>query len=224
MNPRKELGHSAALGRAFHVDVFEGDRPAFAVVMIGGSGVTPDEYERRAACVDPRFSGALARLEREARFTFVFVCGPADGLFGRVAADPEAQAGWIEHVATEVLPIVGGLPVYLAAHSGGAALALGGAHELDAVFGAGALGADALPRDLEIPAAWADPCVTLVYNRGDGVFARYLEVVRRLEQDHVVRCLRKLEGGHALVDYLDNESFGGLVRRAARIAGGRTPA
>lgn len=219
MNPRKERGRSAVLGRAFHVDVFEGDRPAFAVVMIGGSGVTPDDYERRAACVDPRFSGALARLEREVRFTFVFVCGPADGLFGRDAADPAAQAPWIEHLATDIVPLVGGLPVYLAAHSGGAALALGGAHELEAVFGAGALGADALPRDLEIPGAWADPCVTLVYNRGDAVFSRNAEVVRRLEQDDVVRCLRKLEGGHALVDYLANESFGGLVRRAARSVG-----
>ncbi len=217
MVPRKVTGISDHLGRRFHFDLFEGARPTFAFVLLGGSGVSPEEYERRERSLDPRFAAALETLRRDHDFSFAFVCGPADGIFGRIEEDEELRAGWTAHVRDEVLATLGDMPAYLAAHSGGAQLLCAGPHALGSVIGVAALGADALPTIIEPGSGWRDPTMTLVYNLEDRVFGRNRAALADLEESGAARVLRQLHGGHELADYVANGSLGGLVRRAARL-------
>jgi hypothetical protein len=220
MQGRKLTADSKLLGRSFHADRFETDTPKFGFVLFGGSGKTPEEYARRAETLVTAFDSALDALEKEGlRFAFVYVTAPADGMFARMAVADEARATWTRHVAEELVPLLllpFASPLYVAGYSGGAQLALSGPHALDAVFGAGALGADGVPQDVDDGPGWKEP-LALYYNVADAVFGKNRDAIRSLEERGVARAFRRQPGGHAMADYVGNGSFAGLVRRAARI-------
>ncbi|HQP88945.1 MAG TPA: hypothetical protein PLL76_22035 [Thermoanaerobaculia bacterium] len=225
MRAAKLTGTSASLGRAFHADAFLlGAAPTFLALMFGGSGVSEEKYRERATTIVPAFDGALSRLERAASFAFVFVTAPYDVPFARFEAEPDGAARWNRHVCDELLPLVDGwlglqtpLPRYLIGYSGGAALALSGHHLDPKCYGAGMIGADGLVDSFERGPGWSEP-LTLYYNLGDGVFEAMRTTVTGLEDRKSAQCFRRLPGGHELADYVSNESFGGLIRRAERTA------
>lgn len=223
MEGTKLVAGSTILERAFHVDAFVvGAAPTFLGLLFGGSGVTRETYEARERSLVPVFDAALASLERTLSFGLVFVTAPHDVPFSRFADEPAEGERWDAHVRGELLPLVGerlpqlgGLPRYVMGYSGGAALALSGHHRDVACFGAGMLGADGLHGGLRRAPAWPEP-LTLYYNLDDEVHGANREVVSALEAAGDAQAFQRLHGGHALGDYVANESFGGLVRRAAR--------
>ena len=230
MKSSKLVGKSALLGRQFHADAFlAGEAPRFLALMFGGSGVDEATYRTRFETLVPAFDAALARLEREASFAFVYVTAPWDVPFARFDDEPDESARWDRHVWAELLPLVdtalgfkAPLPRYLLSYSGGAALALSGHHLDGACFGAGMLGADGLPGSFIRGSAWPEP-LTLYYNLDDGVFDSARPTVEALAAAGAAEHFRRLPGGHGIADYVANESFGGLIRRAARTApGGRS--
>ena len=225
MRAAKLTGTSASMGRAFHADAFLlGAAPTFLALMFGGSGVSEEKYRERATTIVPIFDGALSRLERAVSFAFVFVTAPYDVPFSRFDAEPDEAASWNRHVYEELLPLVDGwlgprapLPRYLIGYSGGAAIALSGHHLDSGCYGAGMIGADGLVETFERGAYWPEP-LTLYYNLDDGVFEAMRTTVARLVRRQCAECFRRLPGGHELADYVSNESFGGLIRRAAKTA------
>lgn len=223
----KLTGKSDRLGRDFHADAFlVGIAPRFLGLMFGGSGVSEDDYRTRAGTLVPAFDVALARLERESSFAFVYVTAPWDVAFARFDEEPDEAESWNGHVREELLPLVETwlgaarpLPRYLIGYSGGAALALSG-HHLDApCFGAGMLGADGLPGRFLRGPGWPEP-LTLYYNLDDAVFDTARPAVDAIVATGAAQHYRRLPGGHGLADYVANESFGGLIRRAARTGPG----
>jgi len=229
MKGAKLVGKSALLGRQFHVDAFlAGEAPRFLALMFGGSGVDEAAYRTRFETLVPAFDAALARLELEASFAFVYATAPWDVPFARFGEETDETERWNRHVREELLPAVEAwlgearpLPRYLIGYSGGAALALSGHHLDAACFGAGMLGADGLPGSFIRGPAWPEP-LTLYYNLGDGVFDIAWPTVEAIAATGAAQHFRRLPGGHGLADYVANESFGGLIRRAARTApGGR---
>lgn len=222
MRAAKLADASTNLGRTFHADaLLLGASPTFLALMFGGSGVSEETYRERASTIVPVFDGALSRLEREVSFAFVFVTAPYDVPFSRFDVEPDEAARWNRHVCEELLPLVDGwlgpqapLPRYLIGYSGGAALALSGHHLDPGCYGAGMIGADGLFDSIAIGAGWPEP-LTLYYNLDDGVFDAVRTTVTRLEGRKSAQCLRRKPGGHELADYISNESFGGLIRRAA---------
>ncbi len=219
----KLTGRSGLLGRDFHADGFlAGPAPRFVALMFGGSGVDEATYRARTGTLVPVFDAALARLEREASFAFVYVTAPWEVPFARFDEEPVESARWTRHVREEVLPLVdawlgptGPLPRYLMGYSGGAALALSGHHLDAACYGAGMLGADGLPKRFVRNPGWPEP-LTLYYNLDDRVFDTARPTVEALVAAGAAEHFRRLPGGHGLADYVANESFGGLIRRAAR--------
>jgi hypothetical protein len=112
------------------------------------------------------------------------------------------------------------LPFYFIGYSGGIALATCGIHLSKRCFGGGALGGDQFPKDLGKGVSWKEP-LALYYNLSDKVYqANAPTVISELQEKEVVRCYRKLSGTHDLHDYLRNESFNGLIRRAGRLFAG----
>lgn len=223
MERRKICSTSILLQRPFHADAFvSGLTPRFLVLFFGGSGISAPVYQERQETIVPVFDRALESLERTHSFGFVYVTAPFDVPFVRFAEDPAAADRWSAHVRGELLsavfeslPAMRGLPRYTAGYSGGTALALAG-HHVDAdCFGAGLLGADGLDQSVAVASSWPEP-ITLYYNRSDAVFLSNETTIRALEAEGRTTCYRLLPGGHALEDYLQNESFGGLIRRAAR--------
>lgn len=212
MKGRKLRGASTVLGRDYHADLFEMAGAKFNFVLIGGSGVTREEYEQRAETLVTVFDEALERLSSEVRFHFMYVTSPADGTYG----DDEAVGAWCQHFEHELLPELPRLALFAAGYSGGAVLAFAGPMRSPACFAAGALGADGLTDDLERP---GERPIRLLYNLDDRVYGANRDVIRRLVEDEVAECFCRLPGRHALSDYLANESFGGLVRWAARALG-----
>ncbi len=218
---RKVRGTSRVLERDFHVDLFLSERPEKSVLFIlfGGSGITRAEYRRRGEQVHPLLTSPLADLERELSVDLAFMTAPYDVPF----ADLESKANeasterWIEHVRTEVLPLLPDEPFYLASHSGSLLLAHAALGEDTRCVGSGGLGADGLVTEFESPGHWGE-VLTLYYNQGDRVWARNSSAIEELEAEGQVQCFRRLFGEHALADYVRNESLGGLVRRALRLA------
>ncbi len=220
---QKIRNESLVLGRPFHADAFvAGPKPTFLMLFFGGSGVSESVYLERLNTIVPIFDRTLESLERTHSFGFVYVTAPFDVPFLRFPVDPAAADRWNTHVRIELLsavfeslPAMRGLPRYTAGYSGGAPLALAGHHSDAECFGAGLLGADGLDQAVAVPASWPEP-ITLYYNRNDNVFHSNVATIRALENGRRAACYRQLPGGHALEDYVQNESFGGLIRRAAR--------
>jgi len=218
----KLTGWSDALGRAFHVDAFVvGEAPTVVALLFGGSGVSAAEYECRSQTVIPVFDTALPGLARLGSFGLVYVTAPFDVPFARLPDDPTLARRWDAHVLSEVVPLVerevrslAGLPRYLVGFSGGALLALSG-HHLDPVcVGAGLLGPDGLYPELSLQERW-EP-VPVIYNLNDGVIEQNRAAVIALGD--AVELFHRLPGGHALADYVRNDSLRGLLWRAVRAA------
>ena len=217
----KIVAHSDLLGRWYHCDLFKvGESPRFSVLFVGGSGVTPAEYERRAASVTPALEPSLARVQEELSFELLFVTSPADGLFARLEDEEERQR-WVRHVQHELRPRLAAGPLVLMGHSGGALLALVAAAELRDCVGAGMLGADGLAQVAQWGfvdgVLWEEPLV-LYYNLEDRVYQENREAIDELLEAGSAQCFHVKQGGHDLASYVANESFDGLLRRAGRLA------
>ena len=219
----KIQAHSAVLGREFHADLFNlGDEPAeLLVLLFGGSGMSAGKYQRRGETIVPVFDAALHQLAAHHTLAFAYVTAPYDVPFRSFPEVPGAVDRWQAHAEEELLPACGrGLapdaPLYVIGYSGGMALATNGLHLLARCRGVGGLGADGIPGDLEQNPSWLES-LRLYYNRDDRVFRANEVNIRRLEQEELARCYRRLPGGHDLTDYLSNESFSGLIRAIWRL-------
>jgi len=220
MLKRKIVAQSKLLARAFHVDRFRvGATPVQGVLFFGGSGIDEEEYSLRARSIIPVFDEWLDRLERaDHSFEFAYVTAPFDVPFARFWEFPEELERWKEHVTTEIIPAVQSESTiqhhgfHLGAYSGGAALALTGAHHHPECLGAGMLGADGIPKNAERPAHWDEP-IALYYNREDRVRQYNEDTIHRLEDVAVVTCMPERPGTHRFDDYLRNGSFEDLFRR-----------
>ena len=216
MRGQKATGWSPVLGREFHVDIFEPEKPQFMVLMFGGSGVSADEYRNRSVEVVSVFNHSLSTWEQESPFVFVYITSPYDIRIDDLEDNQEEADRWERHVKEELLVSLPNLPFYGIGYSGGIALVLHGLLDEMNCFGCGAIGGDKIPRNLELNPQWKEP-VTLYYNVNDRVYGANKKIIGELEEDELVRCYRKLPGTHKLADYLRNESFFGLIRRANRL-------
>jgi hypothetical protein len=209
---------SSVLGRDFHVDHFVPKAaPRFHVILFGGSGVTEEEYLRRADVPVPLFDPWLDELEKEqpdTPFCFTYITAPYDIAYRNMTADEEMQGKWAAHIRDEVLPALPDLPIYWIGYSGGFLLGWYGLEDEKRCFGAGTLGGDQLFRDLCCPPWWREP-LTLYYNPGDPVFRNNKAAISELTAGGEAENFQTRSGSHALADYLKNQSFSGLVRRAA---------
>lgn len=220
---KKIMAWSAFLGRDFHADLFKvGAGPAELLIMLfGGSGMTADEYRQRGKSIIPVFSPALHQLAADHSLVFVYVSAPYDVPFRFFSEDEDACRKWLAHAEDELIPACSkglppDMPLYFIGYSGGMALAVNGLHLLDRCKGVGGLGADGIPDDLEAGPSWLEP-LRLYYNTGDRVFRANAELIRLLDEEMLVRCFRRLSGGHDLTDYVKNESFSGLIRSILRL-------
>jgi len=204
----------AVLGRPAHIDAFTIGRasPRTTVLMFGGSGMSREEYERRAQTIVPVFDDDLVRLESEGiELAFFFVSAPWDVSFADVVTDDTVSAHWRRHVELDIRPLVETSTTYGCAYSGGAALLLSGVHE--SMTGATIIGGDLVPEDFTKPDAWPSPLIA-VYNLADPVFAANRGIVEQLVEAEDARLLRKLPGTHAFADYVGNGTWAGVLRRA----------
>ncbi len=216
MKSKKQIGWSSILNREFHMDVFDIERPEFMVLMFGGAGVSIGEYQKRSLGVVPVFNNALSDLEGECSFVFVYITAPYDIRIDDLEDNHEEAERWERHVKEEILVNLPNLPFYGFGYSGGIALAWHGLHNEMNCFGCGALGGDKIPFNIEQNPQWKEP-LTIYYNVNDLVYGANKKIICKLEEDELVKCYRKLLGTHDLADYLRNESFAGLVRRANRL-------
>jgi len=217
MKGRKLVAWSRILNREFHVDVFEPRKqPSLMIVMFGGSGIGTEKYEERKRVLVPVFDEALTELEREMSFQFVFITAPYDIRFRDFGEFEDDSRIWKEHVNSEIMPKLPDLPYYFIGYSGGFVLALNSLHMDEDCLGGGALGGDGISSDIEEGPSWREP-LAFYYNLSDKVFSANREAIHDLEEAGIARCFRKLPGGHDLRDYMKNQSFGGLIRRAFRI-------
>jgi len=179
----KIVGESAVLGRRFHLDVFvTGERPARLMLLFGGSGIDAAEYARREA-TSPSILEAPVAAARPG-LQLVFVTAPYDVPYSRMREDDDDAERWLEHVRVDVLARWPGPPVYVAAYSGGAALALNGVIGLGSIVGAGFLAADGLRADMDTGGLRASPL--FIYNDGDPVLSRNRARAARLGRLSVI--------------------------------------
>ena len=102
------------------------------------------------------------------------------------------------------------------AYSGGAILILSGAHLHNRCFGVGLLGADGMNTEMISGSSWKEP-ITIYYNRQDPVFYSNKNTLEELVSYDELFFHRTLNGYHSLNDYIENDSFSGLIRRANRV-------
>jgi hypothetical protein len=217
----KHVARSVALGRSFHADVFEvGSGPELAILHFGGSGISASTYAARASTVAPAFSPAHERaLHAGLTLVHVFVTAPFDVPFARFSEHPEAAECWTRHVRDDLVPLAGGLPMYLVGYSGGIELAIRGPHQLPRVLGVGGLGADIVSADIETSAALnEDRPMLLIYNRNDPVRTTSAEVIEELVESGLATVRVGGGGGHAAADYVAFGGLEGLFRAAATLA------
>jgi len=217
---KKISGHSHILHRDFHVDHFVPDTdtpPCFQLVLFGGSGMGEAEYMNRAESVVPVFNQYLDELEKEwldTPFCFTYITAPFDIGFRKMAADEEMREKWTAHIKDEVLPTLLDLPMYWIGYSGGLILGWYGMGEDERCFGGSALGGDQVSEDFYCPPQWQEE-LRLYYNPHDLVYRANRSVIDQLVANGEAACFKTRFGSHNLVDYLKNESFCGLARRAA---------
>lgn len=222
MNSHKRQIHSTLLNRAAHADVFEiGANPQFLVVLIGGSGVDEEEYDRRSHSVIPIFDPLLGGFaNRSLQFVLVYVTAPYDVPFNRFATEHIAAANWNSHVTTELLEPWSRLPYFVCGFSGGAALALNGLQNDPRCFGGAVLGADAVPPDFACPNHWREK-LRLYCAPDDRVChhpANRRVADTLVSRDQAVRYQLR-SGGHSLMDYCTTDGLGDVIAVAHGIAG-----
>ena len=217
MISRKYIAESEILGRNFHLDLFKTKaRPSFLVIMFGGSGISEQEYRRRLQTSAHVFGPKLLELEQEFSFAFTYVTAPYDIPFNDFSRQEDEAARWKKHVSSDILPLWPDLPHYFIGYSGGFALAVQGLQGDRLCFGGSALGGDCISDGLEENCSRLEP-IALYYNKEDRVYSSNRQAISELEEAGLARCFRKLPGGHDLDDYINNDSFSGLVRRAAHL-------
>ena len=213
----KQKYWSDILGREFHFDFFEPSvKPSFMVIMLGGSGISEEEYAKRSQSVIPVFDKEFTQLSPDFSFIFVYVTAPYDVRINDLNNDEDEAERWERHVSRELLRHLPNLPFYFIGYSGGLVLALHCLANHSRCFGGGALGGDLIPRDLAENFT-CDESLALYYNLQDRVFELNREAIEILMDEEIIQFYRKLPGGHNLLDYIQNGSFGGLVRRANRL-------
>jgi hypothetical protein len=220
MKKEKITASSKILKREFYIDLFTSKGKAkFFIMYYGGSGVDRAKYEERSKTIIPVFDACFLQLEQELAFVFCYISSPPDINIKKLENCESENQRWLEHLQTEVMVLLPDLPFYFIGYSGGIALATCGIHLSKRCFGGGALGGDQFPKDLEKGVSWKEP-LALYYNLSDKVYQANATVISELQEKEVVRCYRKLSGTHDLHDYLINESFNGLMRRAGRLFAG----
>ena len=214
----KHIAQSSALGRSFHADMFDvGADPALLVLAFGGSGVSKQEYMSREGSILTWLDRPLAELADEGRsFRVVYVTAPYDQPLADLIEDEEAARRWTRHVEEDLLTLGPGLPLYLLGYSGGATLALCGAHLHDLCIGVGAIGGDGIPGELEEGSGWLAP-LRLQYGGHDRVYSVNSDAIAELVEAEVAVLLRRGEGGHSLEDYVSSGAIGGQLRHALRL-------
>ena len=215
MNGRKWIRDSKILGRRFHLDVFESTaKPKGIVLWFGGSGTSKDIYTEREKTVVPIFEKSWSRLGQDLPIIFVFITAPYDIKF----ADPSNfnidKDRWNQHVEKEILDNWPNLPVYLIGNSAGCVLAFNGIHTINSVVGAGGIGGDQIPADLDVPLIKnGEPKWTLdlFYNINDPVYEYNLLVIDRLLIKGLAKPISRYDGSHDTSDYINNKSFDKLI-------------
>ena len=215
----KWISESKILGRYFHVDVFKSDAaPGGLVLWLGGSCIDMNEYKRRENTLVPIFEKAWNRLGYDLPIIFVFVTAPYDIKYWNFSDHIADKDQWNQHVEKEILGNWPDLPVYLIGNSGGAALAFNGVHKIYSIAGAGAIGADQIPQDFEIPLKQdGEPewILNLYYNWNDIVYEKNERII-----DNLVRkgfaISNRFNGGHITEDYIENRSFDAMIRSAIK--------
>ena len=215
----KIIRPSRVLARDFHFDLptpEDGSEPEFLHVHFGGSGITPSEYERRAKGVNPVLAKHLSTLLDEFPFALAFVTAPYDLAYARIEHDEDIADVWNQHFYDELMPELPDLPFFVSGFSGGMALALSGPHQHARCFGAGGIGPDDVPESLAVNRNFIEP-IACIYNLSDRVYSENKKILEMLEKKNLVQVVQKLPGGHDFKNYLRNQSFAGLVRRAKRL-------
>jgi len=221
----KIIADSIILSRQFHCDGFiVGKKPQFLSIFLGGSGMDQAEYESRLNSMPKLFDDSFISLESEGlSFSFVFITAPFDIPFGKFSEFPDEKFRWNKHLKTELLSIIekklelhNNLPIYFMAYSGGTTLILSGIQLINRCFGTGVLGGDGINTQMVSGSNWKEP-ITLYYNRQDPIFPYNKATIKKLYQDEDLIYYCNLHGSHSLKDYIKNESFSGLIRRADRI-------
>ena len=207
--------------RMAHADVFEiGDRPRFALVLFGGSGVDEEEYTRRSQTIIPVFEPVLQRVGIGKTDAMVlYVTAPYDVPLNRFEDDPTTAEVWNSHVLTELLSPWPNLPFFVSGFSAGAALALHGVHADARCFGGGMLGPDAIPRHFDCPPHWKAR-LRLYCARDDRVcnLPANQQIMRSLCAKGKAEVVPLSAGHHRLSDYCTADGLGDLIAFAARIA------
>jgi len=225
MKRSKIIVESELLKRNFHCDYFSvGDDPSFSAIFIGGSGVDKIKYESRFKTIIDVFDESLSELESEGySFNFTYYTAPYDIPYGKLDEFQNHVDYWNEHFLKEVLSEIENkimipkkIPIYLMAYSGGAVLILSGLQSFQNCFGAGLLGADGLNDEMTIGEKWKKP-ITIYYNLQDPVFHSNTNSLDELVTYGDLIFYRTLNGSHSLKDYIKNNSFSGLIRRANRL-------
>lgn len=221
MDAEKLVITSRVLDRMAHADVFRlGADPSFLFLIIGGSGMSGAEYDRRRNSVIPVFRNVLNGIDGlQADFVLVYVTAPYDIPLKRIEREPQLGAIWATHVLGELLLEWKALPYFVCGFSGGVLLALGSLAEHARCFGGAALGADALPSDFECPPHWRHP-LQVYSGRLDAVSRRDENLRARvhLQSTGQAEIVEMSRGGHQLVDYATQECLGELFDFAAAIA------
>lgn len=217
MYSEKKKSYSKILGREFHIDVFRSNTEEKGIVLwLGGSGMDEDKYWSRGNSVNKMFDETWNQMGQGPPIIFVYVTAPYDIRFAKFSNFPEDLEKWNQHVEEEILGNFPDLPVYLLGNSGGAALALNGLHKLSNIVGAGCIGGDDIPEDLEIPLKkdrepkWY---LKLYYNLNDPVYNTNLDVIEKLGKRGIIE-INRYEGTHNTGDYIRNRSFDDLIKAA----------
>ena len=212
------ISESKILDRQFHAHVFQSRIEPKGIILWFGAGKSKDKYEARKKWDNRIFDETWNKLGQDLPIIFVFVTGPYDIRIAKFSNFPEDLEKWNQHVEEEILGNFPDLPVYLIGNSGGAALALNGVHKLSNIVGAGCIGGDDIPEDLEIPLKKdGEPkwYLKLYYNLNDPVYNTNLDVIEKLGRRRLIE-INRYEGIHNTGDYIRNRSVEGLIRVALR--------
>ncbi len=214
--PAKVVARSEALGRTFHCDVFRGRNARGVMLLFGGSGKSERAYRARETTLNDKL---VSWFEREPLVGMhcVYVTAPYDVPYAAPARFETTRERWNQHVREDLFTLFPELPFYLVGYSGGIILALGGAHMDPCVVGAGGLGADGIPEDVEVPLDGRRPRwrLELLYTDGDPVFRFNTEVVTELVGAEDARVRRVRGSNHRFETYLRAGALTALQLEAA---------
>ena len=233
MKGKKIKAYSKILEREFHIDEFTNSEEPKGVILWFGRGVDEELYNIRGKNINLFLDKEWIRLRKQLKmdlpFTFIFLTGPYDIRINDFTETEKEK--WVEHIKTDIMSRYPNLPFYLIGNSGGAALALNGVHKLSNIVGAGCIGGDDIPADLEIPLKKdGEPkwILNLYYNTkgygdwdgpqeyydGDLVYADKMKPVVDILCRKGYADISGHPGVHNTKHSIKNRSVEGLIRRA----------